>query len=439
SNYAVTVTDDNGCSLTEIVTVSEPTAVSLSLSPNINTLICPGSTILLTATASGGNGIYNYQWSDGNSGSTNSVSPSSPTVYTVSVTDQNGCTTTPESVTIDHYPLLTLNVLNPPEICEGESALISASVSGGFGVYSFNWSTGQTGSTITVTPQYSTNYPVTVTDGCGTSINGVGIVTVNPIPVTDFVVGPTEACKEIFASFSNNTPGSGNSYLWDFGDNTISSQINPVHYYSIPGTYSVSLISTSPIGCVSSLTIPNAVTVYPEPVAGFTYTPQTEKVLIDTEINFIDLSSGASSWLWNFGDNTASSTDQNPIHIYREEGYFTIEQIVLNNFGCRDTAIQRIQVEELFNIYLPNAFTPDDDGFNEIFSAQGIGIHGFEMFIFNRWGDQIYYTTDLNKGWNGIDEKSGTQHPIGVYVYVVKAKDKKGKTKEIIGQVTLVR
>jgi len=182
--------------------------------------------------------------------------------------------------------------------------------------------------------------------------------------------------------------------------------------------------------------------VYPWVTADFWPAPQPTDVNNGT-IFFTDLSFGATSWLWNFGDALGSTSNlQNPSFTYTLSGSYTVTEIADNQYGCADTAVRIIIIEEPYSVYVPNAFTPNGDGINEIFFPDGVGIEpgNFEMLIYDRWGTVIYKTTDSGKGWDGRANGGKDIAQNGVYVYLLTTHSKvNGAIHRYIGHVTLLK
>ncbi len=251
--YTCTVTDNNGCSGTATVNITQPPAVTVN---NDNTIICPLGTATLTATGGGGVSPYTYSWSTGQTNTSIIVSPPTSTTYTVTVTDKNGCAgQMPDIVSIDP-PLTEIGVsASSLTVCAGQSVNLSDNISGGFGTINYAWSNGGTGSSITVNPSSSTTYSVTATDACGTSSGAVGNVSINVISFPSFSV----CCDStITAGQSVNllvTPSSGYTYSWTpsagLNCNTCP---NPIATPSVNTTYTVT-ISNGPCSTMDTVAI----------------------------------------------------------------------------------------------------------------------------------------------------------------------------------------
>jgi gliding motility-associated-like protein len=439
-NHIVTVTDINGCIDTTAAFINEPSTIATTVL-GADT-ICPGQTATLIASASGGTGNYTYQWNNGNIGATQTVSPSSSTTYSVYAIDVNGCVGTTDSanVLVNDIYLVDLFVVPDTSLCEGSPYLISANVSGGIGSYSFSWNNGlgQGQGPFVVAPTYTTNYMVIVTDDCGNSINESVLVNVNPLPVINIQPQTETGCGSVKLNLSNNNGNlPGATFYWDFGDGTNSYQETPNKTYTQTGIYNVILTITSTEGCQNSNQANMNVKVNPQSVAQFEFNPN-ETDILNPEITFENYSIDATFYTWDFGDGETSN-QTNPIHSYKNDGTYYITLITSNAFGCKDTATDKLVIEPKYNFYIPNAFTPNNDGDNDIFTAIGEEIKEFNMQIFNRWGELIYETSNIEKGWDGTTKDGSSIFMTAVYVYNIKIKDWQDLNHKYIGKVTLVK
>ncbi|MBK7967751.1 MAG: gliding motility-associated C-terminal domain-containing protein [Bacteroidetes bacterium] len=125
-------------------------------------------------------------------------------------------------------------------------------------------------------------------------------------------------------------------------------------------------------------------------------------------------------------------------HTYEQTGNYPITLYVMNDYGCSDTAYSEVIIEGASTVYIPNAFTPNGDGKNDTFSVYGIGLNDADLVIFNRWGNAVFRTSNLNEAWDGKDHFSGGDCPVDVYIYNVKVKNFNGETQEFTGRVTLL-
>jgi gliding motility-associated-like protein len=439
--YTVVSTDANGCSVSTTVTILQPAALTAALT-QVNITCngnCNGSA---NVVAGGGTPGYSYLWMPGGQ-TTATASGLCAGSYTVTVTDANGCTIA-STVTITQPPVLTVNAsASPAVVCIGQSSTLTAVGAGGNPNYTYAWApVNQTGTTVTLTPSTTTIYIVTTTDANGCTASSSITVTVNPLPVVTFVSNPSPAvgCAPLCVDFINNTPNSVNCD-WNFSIGT-SNICNPTFCFNTAGTYDVTLTVTDNNGCVNSLLMPAYVIVYPVPVADFSMNPQPTTFLNAT-IQFTDLSTGSpNQWQWSFGDVlNSSSTIQNPVFTYTDSGSFWVELIVVNQYGCRDTVMKGVRIDPDFTFFAPNAFTPDGNGINDIWYPKGMGVDDdkYQLWIFDRWGNNIFYTDIWTKGWDGKANGGSALVQEDVYIWKVILYDIFGKKHTYIGHVTVVK
>lgn len=446
--YQVIIRDANNCIATGTVTVTQPSPVSVIASPTDT--ICIGQLTQIYGAGYGGTAPYSYVWAPSslpNTAGPHTVNPVVTTTYTVYVTDINGCLSPTATTTVFVHPPMNVTATDVT-VCDGSNVVISANATGGNGgPYTYTWSNAVTGQSQTVSPtinQTPMNYVVTASDGCSPPVIDTATVIVFPQAVSFMSVVDTAGCEDfsvVFTALSNI----GTSYVWNFGDGSATQSGTPVtHVYTTPGSYTVSLTTTTAQGCTSTITNNNYIDVWPTPVAGFTFTPNPATTT-DPTVYFTDQSLGAQTWNWDFGvpfNSTDVSSSQNPSYTYADSGYYSVQLIISNSFGCYDTAVRVIEIAPEYVIYAPNAFTPfNHDGINDTFMPKGIGIdpNNFEMYIYDRWGNQIFKTNDINKGWDGRANGGSNIAQIDTYVWKIKTKDYKGNNHEYIGHVTLVK
>ncbi|MFL5764956.1 MAG: PKD domain-containing protein [Bacteroidia bacterium] len=437
--YTAVATDANGCTITASVVITEPAPVTTTASGS--TTICSGNSTNVSGSATGGTGAYTYYWTGVGSGANQSVSPIINTVYTVTATDANGCAGSPANVTINVTSLTASNltVSSPASICDGGSTTISSGVTGSTGPVTINWSggLGSGNGPFTVSPNASTTYTVTVTDACGNTVTSAVPVTVHPLPVISISPVSVTQCEKATATFTDNsTTNAGATYNWTFGDGTSSNQVSPIHNYTTSGTYTVNVTVTSPFGCVNTTSTTSTIVVYPGTTAEFT-SQAIDGTTISPMYQFNDQSTNAATRFWTFGDGS-SSTVVNPLHTYPDKGTYTVSLLTITNHGCRDSVSKEVEIVPLFTLFIPNAFTPDGNGDNDAFAPKGAEISEFRMMIFDRWGEMIYSTDDINRGWDGTANHGGKIAEQGVYVYKIEVRDFAQKYHDYTGHVTLL-
>jgi len=303
--FTVTVTDANGCATISTVTITQPSPVLVSVS--LGDTICPGEPFQVSALGSGGTGNYTYTWSP-NLGNANAytVYTNALTTWTVNAVDANGCLSAPMMITADVYQFspADLTVTANPFICEGASATITTSVSGNTGPLTWNWANNLVGpGPHVVYPTANTTYSVNVTNICGVVVPFATTIAVHPIPLVDVPSQFVTGCDAVNLVFSDtSTANAGCFYAWDFGDNSTGTGSNTNHDYTTGGTYTVSVVVTSPYGCVGSNSGLVNVIVHTSPIAGFVMSDD-ELSIIEPMVMFTNTSStNTIGWEWDFGD-----------------------------------------------------------------------------------------------------------------------------------------
>jgi large repetitive protein len=441
-NYSVTITDNKGCTATDTVSISQPQQIMTTVTSPI--ILCSGQSTVISASASGGSGSFSYLWSNGlGGGSQHIVSPSSNTIYTVTVTDASGCKDSAKII-VDVRAPLTVAITQPDTICEGESIQILAAASGGYGNYSYNWISPPLGTgpgPFTVTPQATTTYVVEVNDSCGKPATASVTIVVYPTPKVAIFSYPEAGCIPLTVNFKPQSISGvpqGTTFVWSFGDGDSSTFTNTFHTYTQSGTYIPTLTATSPNGCSVTVSTNGVIDVYPSPTADFSFTP-SQPTLENPSVSFTNLSQDISASDWTFGDG-GSSVLQHPQHTYDVQGSYTITLIVTNSFGCKDTIQKTLEVIPVFHFFVPNAFTPNNgDGKNDFFNGKGICIDEYELLIFDRWGDLIFESHDYNKSWDGRANGGKKVAQMDVYVYKITLTDCLGEQHKYLGHVTLVK
>jgi gliding motility-associated-like protein len=202
--------------------------------------------------------------------------------------------------------------------------------------------------------------------------------------------------------------------------------------------FNVGLTYTTTQGCANTITSSGMVNVFARPDASFAASAY-ETTTLDPQISFFDQSTGGvNSWQWSFGDGGAS-VDQNPIHSFASTGDYPVYLLVTNQKGCKDSTTIHIVVKEDFTFFAPNAFTPNADDDNDVFLPRGIGWNEttYKLWIYDRWGNLVLSTTDVNKGWDGMKHGSYVQED--VYTWEAEVEDLYGVFHKYHGTVSLIR
>lgn len=353
---------------------------------------------------------------------------------TITIT-QNICgtiVTKQVSLTINNVDPLQVNVTPALTtlICPNVPTQLTANVTGGISPYTYTWDNGLVGQTITVFPQQTTTYTVTVVDNCNSQTAQAQAVIDLPgyIPL-DLITPPdTTICPgDSILLFVSSRGGRGDTEITFSWDNNLGD--GPSKWVKPSGltVYTVTVTDS----CGTTVTKEIVVDVLPTN-AEFDYF-----YIENRKIKFLDQSSSdVINWFWDFGDSN-TSTEQNPLHNYADTGLYRVTLIVENQYGCTDTIVKNVRAYPDYTLYVPNAFTPNGDDINENFSGLGQGFVNYEMYIFNRWGEPIFKSTDYANRWDGRD-KSGQISPQGIYVYLIKVKTPPGDEYTLRGSVALI-
>jgi len=399
---------------------------------------CPGDEITLTANESGGAPPYTYLWLPGGETTPSiTVAPGGTTTYSVSVTDDclNQTATDDFEVVVPILPPLLLNeTADITEICPYLTETLEANPSGGSGNYTYQWSSNFNSNlgntpTLDIQPSQTTTYTVTVTDNCGNSVTEDIVYTITSPPLTLTMSPNVEICPGDSIEISVTPDGGFGSYfyLWPHsGETTQSVYVHPDQ----TTTYSV-VVSDE---CQTFVVNGSVEVAIVKPTANFTITSET--VFNNLPIQFQNLTLNGSTYVWDFGDNSGS-TDVHPSNIYSEPGFYDVTLIAYDDKGCADTATRLIEIEEEWYIYVPNAFTPDGNRSNDDFRASTVGIQTLNISIFNRWGQEVFTSSELDFIWDGTFD--GLLVPDGVYTYKIGFLTNSERRKTITGHVSVLK
>ncbi len=223
----------------------------------------------------------------------------------------------------------------------------------------------------------------------------------------------------------------GTSYQWSPATG-LSSTNTSATTASPTSTILYTVLVTAGTGCQFRDTF--LVTVLPTVKAAFSYSPLPP--VANKPILFNNMSTGASSYLWSFGDG-ATSVEKDPSHLYKRSGSYQVCLIAGNAANCPDTVCKYAEAEVRTIIAVPSAFSPNGDLANDVLFVKGSGVESFQLRIFNRWGQLVFETADFNKGWDGTFK--GQLQEIDVYAYVLTAVFVDGSTAQQKGNISLMR
>lgn len=429
--YSLTVQGPDVCGFQESFTLEqdgEPILVQADVQP----VSCNGDADgAIALTVSGGSAPYTFAWTPAVG-----VGPAAEGLaagsYEVLVTDAEGCTL---SVTEDVPEPEALDVQPAPDLtlCPGQSTTLSAVVGGGTAPYTTVWSPAGP----EVSPLASTTYTAIVTDANGCIADPVSTtLEVAPLPAPAIVLDAAVGCvPHCITADAAGVPADA-SVQWTFGDGAVpSTAMSTTHCYTLAGTYVLLLTVTTAEGCTA--TAQNDVEAAPVPEALFFPSPAVTTIE-EPVFSFRDASTNATLWSWDLGDGT-TATERNVTHAYTAVGCYPVTLEVSNDQGCTDAAALEVCVEDAFRLWAPNAFTPNNDGFNDAFGVVTTvgGSERFELAVYDRWGRRVFVGNTLGDVWDG--SSAGIDLPDGIYAWTVELQDRSGLLRKARGHVTLLR
>lgn len=441
-SYVYTVIADDGTT-----PCTSSTTIVVNPTPTINapvTTLCVSGTAILTG--SGTPAVSNPYTSSNPAvvtvASTGLLTAITPGTSTITYTNSEGCSVT-QQITVTTG--LVVSAGTDLTICQNATSgnqIGSAPTVG----YLYSWvpaiglsNANISNPTCTAFVPGVTSYTMTTIDPAGCSTSDIVQVTVNPNPIVTFNSDITVGCDPQTITFTNTTVNSQNC-VWDFqGLGTVNNCGPVTQTYSSPGTFDVGLIVTDINGCTGSYTNAGMITIYPTPIAAFTASP-TQTTILNPVVEFTNLSISATSYTWNFGDGT-SSTAVSPQHNYSSIPNSYRVVLYAQSGPCIDSTSIVISVADDLIYYVPNTFTPDGDEHNNIFFpvfSDGFDFQSYNMMIFDRWGEMLFETQNVEIGWDGYYHSQLCKE--GSYIYKIVIKDKNlDKRREIVGHFTLLR
>ena len=440
--YLVVVDDGNGCLYRDSISISVDVPPSMGLTASLSTQ-CQWDPVVFTASPSG---LSSYIFSDNGAPQQSGASPVFGTagllpgnnVTVVGITAA-GCPTLPSAAApVTMLPRPT-GIAAAGTVCEGDATLLSVSTPGGIAA-TWTGAGGLAGNGPSLSHVYPAsgayNYSIVLDNGvCDTTL--IGLVNVLPLPAPP-LIADRSACEG--TDISLNPAGLGDFVWYDapVGGNVVGSGTS----YFIPGAsvsdtlYVETTVST---GCTSPRE-EVIVSIFPEPTADFLTNPDSSALLNipSADLELVNLSAGATSYLWDFGDGNFSD-EFAPGHSYESPGMYSVTLVAFSGEGCSDTLSRGIyEVVNEHPVYIPNAFTPNGDDLNEFFEIVTFGIESYDLDVFDRWGKLIFSNGgSMDVLWDG--SVGGQPGPEGVYVYRLRAYRSDGEEQDYKGTVTLLR
>jgi gliding motility-associated-like protein len=433
-NYLLIVKDMLGCELA--IDLFVPATIPVNANADrISDVTCyGGSDGEALAMATVGTGPFNYQWSNGeNTPLAQNLNAGDHTAY---ITDIYGCIDS--SAVLIEEPLPLTIVATASEItCAGDSALLSANAYGGVGNILLHWPhNGSNSNSLIVNPLETTVYVVTATDENECVMMAQVLQEVNPLPVFNIISDVEKACTPSCVNFGlQGNQSAFVSYQWMIADSISSSNPDPKVCFETPGSVNAYVMVTDNNGCKNTQSVNNLTEIYPTPEVSFTYNPEKPTILKPI-VQFNESSTHAVNWQWDFGDGFYAY-EPNPEYTFADTGKFEVCLEVMSLHGCKNETCEPIYIKPVYTFYAPNAFTPNGDGNNDEFKLEGTYLTEVHLIIYNRWGEKMFESFDLDKGWDGTYQGRIVQDDVYTWIATVRTFDK--TTLQEKGRVKVMR
>ncbi len=463
-SYNILILDNLGCPADTSVIVNSANP-QIFITPQVFPApFCYEEVVPFQVTLQGGNGNFNVFWHnceqinclEGVNSPYNFVLTQDTTLYAFATDVLSGCSSDTVSVSAFLNPpieLLVQNGVDALTICAGECVDMTAALGGGAPGLSVSWyevpnpinsNPISNNQNVTVCPPNTTAFYAYAFDGCTPPSYDTLTINVNPVP--DVIIGSnvTEGCFPLSVDFVNATdPTLVQSCVWNFGNGSSQPVCGDVTFiYNTIGTFDAFLAVTTVNGCVVYDTLDIPITVYPLPEVDFIWTPNDVSTINNT-VEFTNQTFGASSYEWSFS-TLGQSNEIDPVFTFPDIDLATYDVCLIaeTDFGCSDTLCRPIVIQSEFQTFIPNAFTPDEDGRNEVFIpvVNGLDPDTYSMRIYDRWGTLVFFTTDPEAGWTGnVNGGSYFAQP-DMYVWRIEGKRLSNSKFEVVeGYVLLLR
>ncbi|MEO5642552.1 MAG: PKD domain-containing protein [Bacteroidia bacterium] len=439
TTYTVTGTSAAGCTNFAQVTVNVQSCTAPQVAFYANdTTLCVGDCISFTDQSTNSPASWNWTFSGAAVGSSTLQNPTNicyPAAGTFAVTlvstNANGSGTLTKTGYIVVNPPPPADAGNNAAICTGQSTTLIGS-----GGVTYNWQPGNlSGNSVLVTPPTTTIYTLTVTDANGCTAMDIVTITVTTCttPVAAFTASDNVICESTCIDFTDMTTGSPTGWTWSFpGAIPSSSSLqNPINIcYNAPGNYNVTLITTNAFGS-DTITTTNAVAVGALPTvdAGPFVTIAIGN---STQLN---ATGGTGSYTWLPVTGLSNSTISNPVASPTVTTIYTV--YYTNAFGCTASDTVTVEIIEAYSIFIPGSFSPNGDGNNDVLFVRGAGIKELSFTVYDRFGEKVFESTNVNDGWDGSFR--GQPMNTGIYVWYVSAVFYNTTMQILKGDVSLVR
>lgn len=461
-NVQLTATSQNGCvnSVTNPIVIYSLPIADFNVAPECFGV---GSSFIDASTIIAPDVITTWNWIFGDGSTSNIQNPTylfaAENTYLDSliITSNQGCKDTVAKINIV-WPLPAVDFTVTDECWNFANVLTDQSIISNAHTTNSNvawmWTLGdgnfapiQNGTHVyNLDGTYSVQLMVTSNHGCQDSLTKTATVYPKPNAIISGVdlIGCSPICPSLSSVSTVNTPSTITNFHWVYSDGAIANGINSIRCLENTTDhteyYDVTLYVETEMGCKDTVTNLNYIQVYHLPIADFTFSPNDPDIHRN-RIEFTNNSLYASTYEWSFSDGQFSTLTNPEVILDEGPGYYTAELTAITQNGCTDTISKQIFIKDVVTFWVPNTFTPNGDGNNNTWKPiiySGIDEFNAHIMIFNRWGEMIWESFDVNVGWDG--DYGGTPVEVGTYTwkfeYKLRAIDER---KTAVGHVNIIK
>lgn len=429
TTVTATITDDLGCSATYDFVVNPVVCCpTYTIDATLTDPLCTGTSDGSIAVAVATTNTFTYAWNTTPAQTSETATDLAAGSYSVTITDDQACDTV-LTYTLTDPPVLSVTVNGITPLCQAVTATFTAEAEGGTGPYTYAWTPEATGPSTSFTTTTDATVSTIATDANGCTAEGSFTLVVTPAPTVTFTTSADTVCAQADVRFfAVGDPSL--TLLWDLGDAGASSLPNPTASYEFAGPQEIFLVGTTPDGC-ASLPVTRTITIAPLPSVSLT-AEQDGCGRGITVIALSDIEAELTLALDSLPLPVASSVNRYAV----DPGEYTVHLLATTAVGCQDSTEVDVLVEDPLGIYLPNTFTPDNNGINDAFGLPTLeDPRIYELLVFDRWGAELFRSNTPTDLWTA----SGI--PDGVYPYILRTEDPCQPTEvlELRGHVTVLR
>jgi hypothetical protein len=425
-----TATDANGCTATSSLLVNVSVCCpTYAIAAVATDPLCAGGADGSIAVSVNTSDPLTYSWNTVPVQTTATASGLNAGSYTVLISNAQGCDTLLTYTLVEPAPL-SVAVTGTSPVCAQQETTISALAQGGTGTIALTWSPQGSGSSYTFTAAADVDFVLTATDANGCSASASFNLVVAPAPIVSFTSSADTLCAGEEATLSANAAAT-DVLLWDLGPAGTSTATNPVVNYTSTGDQPISLTATNAAGCTSA------------PFIGSLFVAAIPTVLLTAEqngcarsIRLLAVPSSSATLSLTIDGLEQPITPGANSYAVDGPGTYSVHVLASNAAGCADSVTAAVTIDDALGLFMPNVFTPDNDGINDAFGMPYlVAPRIFELLLFNRWGQEVFRSSKPTELWKA----EGV--PDGVYYYLLRTEDPcdASEVRELRGHVTVLR